>query len=69
MIIPSGLLCPENLLGQMVLLTAVSILLWPVKSDYFFTEPYEMWAESKTTNTWAWIVSGIFLGFVITGVI
>ena len=28
-----------------------------------------MWAESKTPNAWAWIVSGFFLGFVITGVI
>jgi hypothetical protein len=44
-------------------------LLWPVKSDFFMTEPYEMWAESKTPNTWAWIVSGIFLVFVLTGVI
>jgi hypothetical protein len=33
------------------------------------TEPYEMWAESKTPNTWAWIVSGFFLAFVLTGVI
>jgi hypothetical protein len=33
------------------------------------TEPYEMWAESKTSNTWTWIVSGIFLAFVLTGVI
>ena len=52
----------------MDLLTAVNTLLWPVKSDYFLTEPYEMWAESKITNPWAWIVSGLFLAFVLTGV-
>jgi hypothetical protein len=44
-------------------------LLWPVKSDFFITETYEMWAESKTPNRWAWIVSGLFLVFVITGLI
>jgi hypothetical protein len=45
------------------------VLLWPVKSDYFLTEAYEMWAESKTPNKWAWIFSGLFLVFVFTGVI
>ena len=25
---------------------------------FFCTDQYEMWAESKTTNIWAWIVSG-----------
>ncbi|MBK7628993.1 MAG: hypothetical protein IPJ16_17655 [Bacteroidales bacterium] len=46
-----------------------SILLWPVKSDYFLTEPYEMWAESKVTNIWAWIISGLFVLFVFTGLV
>ncbi len=45
------------------------ILLWPVKSDYFLTEKYEMWAESKMPNIWAWVVSGLFLLFVISGVL
>jgi hypothetical protein len=45
------------------------VLTWPVKSDFFMTEPYEMWAESKVQNSWAWIISGIFLLFVITGVL
>jgi len=45
------------------------ILLWPVKSDFFLTEPYKMQAESKTPNRWAWIVSGLFLLFVVTGII
>ena len=44
-------------------------LLWPVKSDFFITDQYEMWAESKTTNVWAWIISGVFLIFVSTGII
>jgi hypothetical protein len=33
------------------------------------TEQYDMWAESKITNLWAWIASGLFLAFVFTGVI
>lgn len=45
-----------------------NVLLWPVTSDYFLAQPYEMWAESKVRNIWAWIVSGIFLLFVVTGV-
>jgi hypothetical protein len=46
-----------------------SVLLWPVKSDFFMTEPYEMWAESKVTNLWAWIISGLFVVFVFTGLV
>jgi len=44
-------------------------LLWPVKSDYFLTEPYVMKAVSKSPNLWAWIVSGLFLLFVVTGLV
>jgi len=59
---------PGKLIGTNGFIDSSKVLLWPVKSDYFFTEPYEMWAESKTPNTWAWIVSGFFLVFVLTGV-
>jgi hypothetical protein len=60
---------PGSLTGTNGFIDSSRVLLWPVKSDFFFTENYEMWAESKTRNTWAWIVSGLFLVFVITGVI
>jgi len=60
---------PGKLIGTNGFIDSSEVLLWPVTSDYFLTEPYEMWAESKTTNTWAWIVSGIFLLFVLTGVV
>ena len=60
---------PGRLLGTNGFIDSSHILLWPVESDYFFTEPYEMWAESKAPNIWAWIVSGLFLAFVITGVV
>jgi hypothetical protein len=60
---------PGKLIGTNGFIDSSQILLWPVKSDYFLTEPYEMWAESKSTNTWAWIVSGLFLAFVLTGVL
>jgi len=60
---------PGKLLGTNGFIDSSQVLLWPVESDYFLSEPYEMWAESKVTNTWAWIVSGLFLAFVITGVI
>lgn len=48
---------------------SVGVVLWPVSSDFFLTQDYEMWAESKTTNTWAWVISALFVIFVITGVI
>jgi hypothetical protein len=44
-------------------------LLWPVKSDFFVTDQYEMWAESRTPNIWAWVLSGLFLLFVTTGIV
>ncbi len=28
---------------------------------------YEMWAESQVNNYWAWIISALFILFVITG--
>ena len=60
---------PGKLIGTNGFIDSSHVLLWPVKSDFFMTEPYEMWAESKTPNKWAWVVSGIFLAFVLTGVI
>jgi hypothetical protein len=44
-------------------------LMWPVRSDFFLTQTYEMWAESKMPNRWAWIVSGLFLLFVLAGIV
>jgi len=61
-------LMPGKLIGTNGFIDSSKVILWPVKSDYFFTEPYVMWAESKTPNTWAWLVSGLFLLFVLTGV-
>jgi hypothetical protein len=60
---------PGKLIGTNGFIDSSRVQLWPVKSDYFLTEPYEMWAESKIPNIWAWIVSGLFLSFVVTGVI
>lgn len=60
---------PGNLTRTNGFIDSSKILLWPVKSDFFLTQPYEMWAESKVPNTWAWIVSGFFVIFVLTGVI
>ncbi len=61
------IIMPGKLTGTNGFMDSSHVLLWPVKSDYFFTEPYRMWAESKITNTWAWIVTGIFLVFVAAG--
>ena len=42
-------------------------ILWTVKGEYFLTQQYEMWAESQVSNYWAWIISALFILFVITG--
>jgi len=59
---------PGKLIGTNGFIDSSHVLLWPVRSDFFLTEPYEMWAESKVPNIWAWTVSGIFVAFVLTGV-
>jgi hypothetical protein len=60
---------PGKVIGTNGFIDKTDQLLWPVKSDFFFTETYEMWAESKVVNTWAWIVTGVFVLFVVTGLI
>ena len=45
------------------------IVIWPVKSDYFLTQTYEMYAESTVNNIWAWICTGVLILFVLAGVI
>jgi hypothetical protein len=60
---------PGKLIGTNGFIDSTKKMIWPVNSDYFLTEPYEMWAESKSTNRWAWIVSGIFLIFVLSGIV
>jgi len=60
---------PGKLIGTNGFLDSTTLSLWPVKSDYFMNQPYEMWAESKTPNKWAWIVSGLFLVFVLGGIL
>lgn len=44
-------------------------VIWEVKGDVILSSDYNMWAESKETNIWAWIITGIFVLFVISGLI
>ena len=60
---------PGKLIGTNGFIDSSQVLQWPVKSDYFMNEPYIMWAESKIPNIWAWVVSGLFLAFVLMGVV
>jgi dsDNA-binding SOS-regulon protein len=60
---------PGKVIGTNGFIDKTEVLLWPVKSDYFLTEQYEMWAESKVINIWAWAVTGVFILFVIIGLI
>ncbi len=60
---------PGKLTGTNGFMDSTGIMRWPVKSEYLLSQPYEMWAESKTSNKWTWIVSGVFILFVISGII
>ncbi|NLJ43767.1 MAG: hypothetical protein GX431_08910 [Bacteroidales bacterium] len=60
---------PGRLTGTNGFVDSAGIILWPVKSDYFLTEQYVMKAKSRVINIWAWIVSGLFLVFVFSGVV
>jgi hypothetical protein len=60
---------PGKLTGTNGYIDSSMNLVWPVSADLFMSDNYVMWAESKTPNIWAWIVSGLFLVFVITGII
>jgi hypothetical protein len=60
---------PGELIRTNGYIDSSDILLWPVKQDFFLTENYEMWAESKVINKWAWIVTGVFILFVVTGLL
>ncbi len=44
-------------------------LVWPVRGEFFLAQPYVMEAESRSTNIWAWIISALFLVFVLGGII
>lgn len=60
---------PGKLTGTNGFIDSTEIMRWPVKSEYFTTQTYEMWAESRTSNKWTWIVSGLFILFVIAGIV
>lgn len=44
-------------------------IIWEVNSDVIFSKDYSMWAQSTVSNLWAWIVSGLFVIFVIVSII
>jgi len=44
-------------------------VIWKVDGEVILSADYEMWVESKTRNTWSWIVTAVFVLFVISGLI
>jgi hypothetical protein len=60
---------PGKVIGTNGFLENGNGILWPVKSDFMLAQQYEMWAESKVTNIWAWVITGIFILFVLAGLI
>jgi len=64
-----SIIMPGETIGTNGFIDSTKVLLWPTNSSFFLTEPYVMYAESKTPNKWAWVFSGIFLLFVLAGII
>lgn len=60
---------PGKLTGSNGYPDSSRVVLWPVRSEFFLSEPYEMWAVSRVSHPWAWIVSALFVLFVIAGYI
>ncbi len=60
---------PGELVETNGFITDKGEVLWGLKMEHFFSRDYEMRAESKTTNHWAWVVSGIFVAFVAGGLV
>lgn len=44
-------------------------ILWTVKGECFFTQTYEMWAESKVNNYFLWSLTVAFVLFVVAGLL
>jgi hypothetical protein len=42
-------------------------VLWNVDLVHFLTEDYVMWSESRINNYWTWILTALFIVFVIIG--
>jgi hypothetical protein len=59
---------PGRLTGSNGFPDSSRVLLWPVRSEFFLSEPYEMWAVSRISHPWAWVVSALFVLFVVTGI-
>ncbi len=60
---------PGKLTSTNGFIDSSNVVLWPVKSEYFLTQAYEMYAESKVRNLWAWVFTGVLILFVLTGLI
>jgi len=55
---------PGDIVGTNGYIDTDGAIIWEVDGDSILSRDYEMWAESTVSNTWAWIVSGVFLLFV-----
>lgn len=60
---------PGKLTGGNGFFTQTGEVAWPVKSELYLFDDYEMRAESQVANRWAWVVSLIFIVVVLSGFI
>ncbi len=63
------IMLPGKVIKTNGFIDSAKVATWPVISEYFLTESYVMEAESKLSNIWAWILSGLFILFLLAGVL
>ncbi len=59
------MILPGKLMAANGYQDSTGTVLWSVKSDYFLTETYEMWAESRVSHVWAWALTVLLFTFLI----
>jgi hypothetical protein len=60
---------PGKLIGTNGYISKTGDIMWEIRGELFLTNDYEVWAESKTTNIWTWVITGLFILFVGAGLL
>jgi len=60
---------PGELVGTNGYIDTDGAIIWELNSEVIFAKDYSMWAQSTVSNLWAWIVSALFVIFVVISIV
>ncbi len=66
---PGKIIATNGYLGFVEGGDPVKEVMWTVSGEYFLSENYDMWVESRVNNYYIWVISILFIIFAITGFI